>query len=69
MKKPFQKRNTRHKPLDKENQMYLDNLPNRTKEELKSEFYRLRNVNKPSYWDLMNWMAVYSEMSYRGIKP
>ena len=49
--------------------MYLDNLPNRTKEELKSEFYRLRNVNKPSYWDLMNWMAVYSEMSYRGIKP
>jgi hypothetical protein len=59
----------RQKPIDKGNQMYLDNLPNRTKEELKTEFHRLRKVQKPSYWDLMNWMAVYSELSYRGIKP
>ena len=51
----------RQKPIDKGNQMYLDNLPNRT--------HRLRKVHKPSYWDLMNWMAVYSELSYRGIKP
>jgi len=49
--------------------MYLDNLPKRTKEELKNEFHRIRKIYKPTYWDLMNWMAVYSELSYRGIKP
>ena len=59
----------RNKPISKGRQMYLDNLPKRTKEELKKEFYRLRDIHKPSYYDLMNWMAVYSELSYRGIKP
>tara|TARA_B100001057_G_scaffold487831_1_gene571170 strand:- start:494 stop:700 length:207 start_codon:yes stop_codon:yes gene_type:complete len=58
----------RQKTIHRGNQMYLKDLPNRTKEELKAEFYRLREVNKPSHWDLMNWMAVYSELSYRGIK-
>ena len=59
----------RNRPISKGRQMYLDNLPKRTKEELKKEFYRLRGIHKPSYYDLMNWMAVYSELSYRGIKP
>ena len=58
-----------NKPINKGRQMYLDNLPKRTKEELKKDFQRLRGIHKPSYYDLMNWMAVYSELSYRGIKP
>jgi len=49
--------------------MYLDNLPNRKVSELKQEFYRLRNVDKPTHWDLMKYMEVYSELSYRGINP
>lgn len=49
--------------------MYLDNLPNRKVSELKKEFYRLREVDKPTHWDLMKWMEVYSELSYRGIDP
>ena len=49
--------------------MYLDNLPNRKVSELKQEFYRLRNVDKPSYWDLMKYMEVYSELSFRGVEP
>ena len=48
--------------------MYLDNLPNRKVSELKQEFYRLRNVDKPS-WDLMKYMEVYSELSFRGVEP
>ena len=59
----------RKKPISKGRQMYLDNLPKRTKEELKNEFHRIRKIYKPTYSDLMNWMAVYSELSYRGIKP
>ena len=59
----------RNKPISKGRQMYLYNLPKRTKEELKKEFYTLRGIHKPTHYDLMNWMAVYSELSYRGIKP
>jgi len=59
----------RTKPKRRGKTMYLDNLPNRKVSELKQEFYRLRNVDKPSYWDLMKYMEVYSELSFRGVEP
>ena len=59
----------RIKPKGKGNVMYLDNLPKRKVSELKKEFYRLRQIDNPSHWDLMKWMEVYSELSFRGDEP
>tara|TARA_B100001113_G_scaffold328307_1_gene302421 strand:- start:400 stop:600 length:201 start_codon:yes stop_codon:yes gene_type:complete len=59
----------RNKPKRRGKIMYLDNLPKRKVSELKQEFYRLRQIDKPSYWDLMKWMEVYSELSFRGVEP
>lgn len=58
-------RNFRRRRSDK---MLKDDLSKKTVPELKQEFKRLRQVHKPSYYDLMNWMAVYSELNFRGVK-
>jgi len=48
--------------------MYQLNLKEFSVKELLKEFYRIRHKGSPSHEDLMKWMEVYSELSYRKIQ-
>ena len=48
--------------------MYQLNLKELSVKELLKEFYRIRHKGSPSHEDLMKWMEVYSELSYRNIQ-
>ncbi len=47
--------------------MYQLNLKELSVKELLKEFYRIRHKGSPSHADLMKWMEVYSELSYRKV--
>ena len=48
--------------------MYQTKLKVLSVKELLKEFYRIRHKGSPSHEDLMKWMEVYSELSYRKIQ-